>query len=360
VRRLRAEIDEAISRVLDGGWYVGGPEVERFESAFAGWLGVPHAVGVANGTDAIALALKAAGVGAGDEVVIPAASAYPTAVAIVQSGAVPVFADVGADGLLDAARAESAIGARTKAMVPVHLYGFACDLDAIAEICARRRLHLVEDCAQAHGTRFKGEPAGARSVAAAWSFYPTKNLGAVGDAGAVTTADDSVAARLRKMRNYGQTNRYEHDEPGVNSRLDPLQAAILQVKLRHLDEENQRRRQIAATYDTAFARCTRFTPLRPAPETVPSRHLYPVRVARAEDRGPLQDWLSERGIETLIHYPIAMPDQRASSPAWRKAGPYPNAQALCATVLSFPNHPELTSDQVAAVVDAAVDWNRAG
>ena len=356
-RRLRREIDEAVSRVLASGYYVGGPELEAFERDYARACGAPHAVGVANGTDAIALALIAAGVQPGDEVVVPALSAYPTTVGVVQARAIPVFADVRLeDGLLDPEAARRAVTPRTRAILPVHLYGMTADLDAVSAIAAANALVVVEDCAQAHSATFAGRPAGSAGIAAAWSFYPTKNLGAVGDAGAVTTADAELAARLRRLRNYGQANRYEHVEPGVNSRLDPLQAAILAVKLRHLADETAARRRIADRYDAELAGLDAVVPLRAPRACVPSRHLYPVRVAEPAMRESLQRALTEAGVETLIHYPIPMPDQRATPDAWRARASYPVARTLCASLLSLPLHPDLADGQVELVISAVRAW----
>jgi dTDP-4-amino-4,6-dideoxygalactose transaminase len=357
--RLRADLDAAWARVSASGWYVGGPEVEAFEARFAAFTGVRNAVGVANGTDAIALALRALGVGAGDRVIVPALSAYPTTVGVVQAGATPLFVDVGEDGLIAPSAVERALGATpsVRAVVCVHLYGVCADAPALRALVGRRGVALVEDAAQAHlATRAGGGP-GSWGDAAAWSFYPTKNLGAFGDAGAVTTADDAVAARLRRLRNYGQENRYEHVEVGFTSRLDPLQAAILMVKTAALEIETQRRREIGARYDRAFSDVG--GALRPLPipaGCVPNRHLYPVLVASAGDRPAFQAHLDARGVETLIHYPIAMPDQRASDPAWSAGEAFPVARSICERVVSLPVHPDLTDDEVERVTAAVLTW----
>lgn len=360
-RRHATEIDAAVARVLASGYYVGGPEVEALEAAFSAFAKTPHTVGVANGTDAIALGLIAAGVAPGDEVIVPALSAYPTTVAVVQAGGIPVFVDVQQqNGLLDPALVRSAITPRTRAIVPVHLYGMCCDLDAIDVLRAAHGLVMVEDCAQAHGASYRGRPAGTVGIAAGWSFYPTKNLGAVGDAGATTTRSAELAARLKRLRNYGQANRYEHVERGFNSRLDPLQAAILGVKLRHLDAENTRRRELADRYDAGLSDLTAIVPLTVPADSVSSRHLYPVRLQDASRREAFQTKLAAEGIETLIHYPIAMPDQPATPAAWRRDGAYPNARGLAASLVSLPLHPELEPAQVDHVIATVRRWVQDG
>lgn len=354
-RRLRPALDTALARVVASGWYIGGPEVGAFEEAFAAAAGAAHAVGVANGTDAITLALRALGVGAGDEVVVPAVSAYPTTVGIVRAGAVPAFVDVDASGLLDPAAVAAALTPRVRAVVCVHLYGNCAPGAALAALCERHGLVLVEDCAQAHGAARDGRPAGSWGHAAAWSFYPTKNLGALGDAGAVTCADGEVAARLRRARNYGQRNRYEHSEWGINSRLDPVQAAVLAVKLPHLAADNQRRRAVAARYDEAFAGAA-VQPIPVPPGCLPNRHLYPVLLRSGDERQALQVTLNAAGVETLIHYPIPMPDQPASEPVWSGGRAFPAARALCGRVLSLPVYPELSDAQVGTVIAAVSGW----
>jgi dTDP-4-amino-4,6-dideoxygalactose transaminase len=357
-RRLRAEIDAAWQRVAGSGWYVGGPEVEAFETRFADFVGVPHAVGVANGTDAIALGLRALGIRPGDEVIVPALSAYPTTVGVVQAGAVPRYVDVGADGLIDPALVERALEPAVRAVVCVHLYGSCADGAALAGLAAARGVVLLEDAAQAHGAARAGQRAGSWGAAGAWSFYPTKNLGALGDAGAVTCRDEAMAARLRRLRNYGQQNRYEHVEEGVNSRLDPLQAAILAAKLGALEEETRRRRDVGARYDRAFAELGAVRPLPAPADGASNRHLYPVVVAEAARRSAFQAELAQRGIETLIHYPIAMPDQRASAPAWSGDRTFPVARSICERVVSLPSHPDLTDEEVGRVIEEVVDWAR--
>jgi dTDP-3-amino-3,4,6-trideoxy-alpha-D-glucose transaminase len=355
-RRQQSQIDAAILRVAASGWYVGGPEVEAFERAFARAAGLPFAVGVANGTDAIALALRAQGIGRDDQVVLPALSAYPTTVGVLQAGATPSFVDVDPHGLIDVEAVEGALGPRVRAVLCVHLYGNCADATALRRTCRDRGIALIEDCAQAHGAVRDGVAAGATGDAGAWSFYPTKNLGAHGDAGAVTCADEAMAARLARLRNYGQRTRYEHVERGFNSRLDPLQAAILSVKLANLESDNTRRRLIAQKYDAALAGTPHVVPVPVPPEAVPNRHLYPVVLGSTELRGSFQAFLAEHGVETLIHYPIAMPDQKASDPAWSQGRDFPRARKLCSCVVSLPCHPDLSDAQVAHVIEVTLDW----
>jgi dTDP-4-amino-4,6-dideoxygalactose transaminase len=351
-RRLRPAIDAALDRVAASGWYVGGPEVEAFEKAFAAHAGARHAIGVGNGTDAIALALRAVGVRRGDHVIVPSLSAYPTAVGVLQAEAVPSFVDVDESGLIDVSAVEQALTPSVRAIVCVHLYGNCADGGALAQLCAKHDRMLVEDCAQAHGASRDGKRAGSFGRAAAWSFYPTKNLGALGDAGAVTSDDDATAGTLRRLRNYGQRDRYEHVERGFNSRLDPLQAAVLAAKLPALEGDNARRRAIAERYDRAFAGLELVRPVPVPAGVVPNRHLYAVLLPSKDVRARFSAFLAERGIETLIHYPIAMPDQAASDAAWSAGRALPMARSLCARVVSLPLYPDLTDTQAEQVVAA--------
>jgi dTDP-4-amino-4,6-dideoxygalactose transaminase len=359
-RRQQPRIDAAILRVTASGWYVGGPEVEEFERAFARAAGLPFAVGVANGTDAIALALRALAIGRDDEVVLPALSAYPTTVGVLQAGATPSFVDVDPHGLIDVQAVEAALDPRVRAVLCVHLFGNCADTAALLRICRHRGIALIEDCAQAHGAARDGVVAGASGDMGAWSFYPTKNLGAHGDAGAVTCASEEMAARLARLRNYGQRTRYEHVERGFNSRLDPLQAAILSVKLANLESDNIRRRLIAQRYDAALAGTPCVVPVPVPPQAIPNRHLYPVVLGSPELRSGFQGFLAERGVETLIHYPIPMPDQKASAPAWSKGRDFPRARKLCSCVVSLPCHPDLSDAQVAHVIEVVSEWARQG
>ncbi len=347
----RAELDRAFASVLAGERYVLGEAVERFEGQFAGFCGAKHAVGVASGTDALALALGAVGVEAGDEVITAANTCAPTVAGIVATGAAPVLADVDADtATLDAGSVERAISERTKAVVPVHLYGQCADMDAIAAVAEQAGIRVVEDVAQAHGARFGDRTAGALADAAAFSFYPTKNLGALGDAGAVVTDDDGIADRVRLTRNYGYRERDNAVVKGQNSRLDELQAALLCVRLAHLDRENARRRELAEGY---------LVDLRDAPVALPVQadgrlHAWHLFVIRSRDRDGLQRALAERGVGTLVHYPRAIHQQPAFVQLDRP-GELGVSERLCQQVLSLPLYPELTDEERDTVVTALQD-----
>ena len=341
------DVRAAIDRVIARGWFVLGPEVEAFEEEFAAASGAACAVGVGSGTDAIALALRAVGIGAGDEVITAPLSAAYTALAIMMIGARPVFADIDAARLtIDPDRIRAAIGPRTRAIVPVHLYGQAADMTAIERIAADHHLAVVEDCCQAHLGTATGRPIGTIGAAGAFSFYPTKNLGALGDGGAIVTNDRALAASLRRLRNGGQADRYRHLEAGVNSRLDELQAAVLRARLPRLRAWTDRRRALAARYRDRLAG---------APVAVPpecdSGHVYHLFVVRSRQREALQRQLLDRGVETLVHYPMSIPRQ----PALRGLEPAecPVAAQACDEVLSLPLHHRLRDqevDEVAAAV----------
>jgi dTDP-4-amino-4,6-dideoxygalactose transaminase len=341
-----ADVGDAIARVIDRAWFVLGPEVEAFEREFALASGAPHAVGVGNGTDGLALILRALGVGAGDEVITTPLSAAYTALAIVMAGARPVFADIDPERLtLSPAAAERAITERTVALLPVHLYGQPADLPALAALAKRKGIALVEDCCQAHLATCEGQPVGTVGVAGAFSFYPTKNLGALGDGGAVITTDASLADRIRRLRNGGQTDRYHHVEIGVNSRLDELQAAILRARLPFTGKRSAERRALAALYRSLLSGAAVAIPREMDPGHV--YHLFPVR---AQHRTALQDRLRVSGIETLVHYPIVI----AQQPAFQAFAPVdcPEAVKAAGEVLSLPLYPGLSPEAVASVADA--------
>jgi len=344
------EIEQAMRRVLQSGWYVLGKEVEAFEQAWAAYCGTRHAIGVANGLDAIFLVLKAWGVGPGDEVIVPSNTYIATWLAASHCGATPVPVEpVGGTYNLDPARVEAAITPRTKAIVPVHLYGQCADMDPLMEIAARHGLKVVEDGAQGHGARYKGRRAGALGHAAAFSFYPGKNLGALGDGGAITTDDDALAQQLRTLRNYGSQKKYHNEVIGFNSRLDELQAAILSVKLAALDGQNARRAAIAAVYDEQLAGIPGLTlPVVPS-WTEPVWHLYVVRHARRDD---LARGLADLGIGTLVHYPIAPHLQAAYAQLGLEQGRFPLAEAIHREVLSLPMGPTMTREQAIEVARA--------
>lgn len=342
-----AAVRASIHRVIDRGWFILGPELEAFEREFAVACGTTHAVGVGTGTDALALALRALGIGAGDEVITSPLSAAFSGLAIAMAGATPVFADLDPARLtLDPAAAEAAITPRTAAIMPVHLYGQAADMNAFLAIASRHGLAIVEDACQAHGATCAGRPVGTFGAAAAFSFYPTKNLGALGDAGAVATSDASLAERLKRLRNGGQTDRYHHPEFGVNSRLDEIQAAILRARLPLLAAGNARRRVIAARYRAALAHGPAGVP--PECDSGHVYHLFPVLVG---DRDAFQAHLAAQGVGTLVHYPIPLPRQ----PAFARYSPAecPIADRVCADVCSLPLHSRLL-DADADVVAAAV------
>ena len=363
------EIRAAIERVVASGWFILGPEVDAFESEFARAMGAASAVGVGTGTDAIALILRALDIGPGDEVVTTPLSAAYTALAVMMAGARPVFADVDPVRLtLDPDQVEQAIGPRTRAILPVHLYGQAADMTALERIAARHHLPIVEDCCQAHLATAAGRPVGTIGVAGAFSFYPTKNLGALGDGGAVVTNDRALAARIRQLRNGGQSDRDHHEQAGVNSRLDELQAAVLRARLPRLASWTERRRTLAARYRGLLADEAGIEIL---PERDPGHvyHLFVVRVRDLRDdadgnaRSALQTSLAARGIETLIHYPVPIPRQ----PALAAMDPRdcPAAARACHEVLSLPLHPGLNDadvDMVASSVrgESAALIGRAG
>jgi dTDP-4-amino-4,6-dideoxygalactose transaminase len=348
---LRYELDDAIARVLDSGNYILSDEVDRFESAFATACGAAHAVGVASGTDAITIALLAAGVGPGDEVITAPNTCIPTIVGIERAGATPVLADVDpATYTLDPAEVERRLTPRTKAILPVHLYGQPADLEALLAL----GIPVVEDCAQAHGATVGGEPVGSLGVAAAFSFYPTKNLGALGDAGAVATRSDEIAGRARLLRNYGERERFEHVLRGLNSRLDPIQAAVLAVKLAHLGAAVDRRRRLASIYDEALAG-TQLT----APAAVPGRdHAYHLYVVQSPDRDRFRADLAEAGIGSAVHYPTPVHRQ----PAYRDLdvpGGFPVAESLCERVVSLPLSETHTDEEISAAAQAALELSAA-
>ncbi|MBI3932533.1 MAG: DegT/DnrJ/EryC1/StrS family aminotransferase [Acidobacteria bacterium] len=346
VAALRGEIDAAVSRVLDSGWFILGPEGEAFEDELAAALEARDAVAVANGTEAIQLALEALGVGPGDEVITSPLTAAFTALAVQRAGARPVFADLDPATLNVSPEAVArAMTPRTKALLPVHLYGHPVDLDPLLELARTRGIPLVEDACQAHGARYKGKTVGAISGIGALSFYPTKNLGAFGDGGAVLVNDPDVAGRLRQLRNGGQTDRYHHVTAGINSRLDELQAAVLRVKLRHLAAWNERRRAVAAIY----LREIEGAAVRLPEEQPYARTVYHLFVIRHPRRDSLATALEERGIGTLIHYPIPLHLQPAFAALGGKAGDFPVAEKAAGEILSLPLYPELTDAQAREV-----------
>ena len=346
---LKRELDDAIASVVGSGWFIGGPEVDCFEQEYAAYCGCKHAVGLANGLDALHLALRAMGVGAGDEVIVPSNTYIATWLAVTQCGATPVPVEPAADTFnIDPERIEAAITSRTKVILCVHLYGQPADLDPILTIARKRGLLVLEDAAQAHGARYKGRRLGGHGDVVAWSFYPGKNLGAMGDGGAVTTDDAVLADRIRVLRNYGSREKYVNEVQGYNSRLDPLQAAILRVKLRRLDDWNARRAEVALVYHRELADSGLDLPRAPDWAS-PVWHLY---VVQHPQRDALQAALTRAGIGTLIHYPIAPHRQQAYAASAFRADAFPIANRMAAQVLSLPMGPHLKAESASAVIRA--------
>ncbi|HUQ89831.1 MAG TPA: DegT/DnrJ/EryC1/StrS family aminotransferase [Vicinamibacterales bacterium] len=359
-----ADVRAAIDRVLASGWFILGPEVEAFEAEFAAASGVPHAVGVGTGTDAITLILRALDIGAGDEVITSPLSAAYSALAVMMAGARPVFADIDPERLtLDPRAAEAAITARTRAIMPVHLYGQAADMRPFEAIARKHNLAIIEDAAQAHLATADGRPVGTIGVAAATSFYPTKNLGAAGDGGAVLTRDAQLAARVKRLRNGGQTTRYRHEEFGVNSRLDEIQAAILRARLKYLPGWTAKRRSIAARYRSALSVSGAFSEgaatsggIHRVPREFDAGHVYHLFPVLTDARDRFQAHMKDCGIETLIHYPVPITQQpalAATNPAVCET-----AGRVCAQVVSLPMYPGLSDHAVDAVAAAAATFSR--
>ncbi|MDH5350200.1 MAG: DegT/DnrJ/EryC1/StrS family aminotransferase [Betaproteobacteria bacterium] len=349
----KVEIDAAVARVLEGGRYILGAEVEAFENEFARYIGAASALGVGSGTEALHVALAACGVGPGDEVVTVSHTAVATVAAIELCGARPVFVDIRPDTFtMDVTRLEAALGPRTKAIVPVHLYGHPADIVDIVAIAKRRGLRVVEDCAQAHGASVAGRKVGTFGDVGCFSFYPTKNLGAVGDGGAVTSNNPELANTMRLLREYGWAERYVSSVAGWNSRLDELQAAILRVKLRHLDEDNAARKRVASGYSEGLAG----TGLALPKESAGVSAVYHLYVARSLQRDALLDHLKAHGIGALVHYPVPVHMQ----PAYRQRSPdgalLMETERAAREVVSLPMYPEIGSTDVERVVKAVRDF----
>jgi dTDP-4-amino-4,6-dideoxygalactose transaminase len=345
---IERELKEAFSRLLGSSAFTLGVEVERFEAEFAAYAQAQHCVGVASGTAALSLMLEAYGIGPGDEVIVPAHTFIASALAVSHVGATPVLCEVlEGTGLIDPAAASAAVGPRTAAVLAVHLYGQACDMDPIHAFAGPRGLLVLEDAAQAHGATYHGRRAGSLGNAAAFSFYPSKNLGALGDGGAICTNDDVLAARLRRLRNLGQRAKGEHVEVGYNERLDGLQAALLRVKLTHLDKWNEARRVHAAQYRALLEPTVRLVEERPDSPSV--HHLFP---ARFENRDAISSALRKRGIETGVHYTPAVHHHPAWRPDQLRHGAVPIAEAWAAEEVSLPMHPDLTAEEVERVAEA--------
>ncbi len=346
---LQSEL-AATERVLRSGWWILGPEVAAFEREWAEWSGNDRAVGVANGMDALEIGLRALGIGPGDEVVTTPMTAFATVLAILRTGAEPVLADIDPDtAILDPESVARCLSARTRAVVVVHLYGQAGPVEVLSALCADRGLHLVEDCAQAHGARASGRPCGTWGAFGGWSFYPTKNLGCIGDGGALTTSSADLEEKARRLRNYGQSVRYHHPEIGLNSRLDELQAAILRERLTHLSAWTERRRTVARAYADGIR--------HPEVQVLPlpadrERHVHHLFVVTSPRRDALQAHLKACGVESLLHYPVPAHLQEPCRTVRRDPLGLGNAERHAGECLSLPMHPALSGSEVASVVAA--------
>lgn len=346
---IAEEVAEGFAKVIADTAFVLGPQVREFEAAFARFCEAPHCVGVANGTDAIELTVRALGLRAGDEVIVPANTFIASALGVVRAGARPVIVDCDEYQLLDPARIEASIGPRTRAVLPVHLFGQIADMEAIAEVAVASGLAVIEDGAQSQGARRNGRPSGAFGVAAATSFYPGKNIGAYGDAGAVVTASDEIAGHLRKLRNWGSETKYHHPEIGFNSRLDTLQAVVLSAKLKRLDAWNQARRRAAARYDELLAGVEAVELPKTLPGNEPVWHLYVVRVP---NRDAVLAKLNAEGIGAGIHYPVPLHLHGALSDLGYRQGDFPEAERAADEILSLPMYPHITEEQQRRVAEA--------
>lgn len=346
-KEYESSYQEAFSRTLHSGWYILGKEVEEFENKFAKYLGAKHVVGVANGLEAIQISLMVLGIGEGDEVITTPLSAVATTLAVMAVGATPVFVDIKEDGQLDENLVEQAITARTKAILPVHLYGNACNIQELNKISTDHDLYLIEDAAQAQGSSYQSKMLGTIGDLGCFSFYPTKNLGAIGDAGAITTNDEALATACKQIRDYGQESKYKHSRLGLNSRLDELQAAFLGEKLKTLDTMNDRRRNNAAIY-TKLLDTTKLEIITPVPNSIPNYHQFVIKVKRRDD---LQQHLKDLEIPTLIHYPILIPDQPLFKGKYDSL-PIPIAHRLVNEILSLPCGPYMTKEQIEEVSNA--------
>ncbi len=346
---IEDEVKQAVDEVLHDACFILGPPVARFEENFARFCEAEHCISVASGTDALHLIFRALGIGPGDEVIVPAFTFVATALGVSLAGGTPVLVDVNRrDALIDPKKIESAITPRTKAILPVHLYGRCADMDQINAVAAKHRLHVVEDACQAHGGTYKGRRAGSLGTAAAFSFYPGKNLGAYGDGGAITTSDSALADRLRLIRNWGSVRKYHHEEIGLNSRLDSIQAAILDVKLKHLEGWNRQREAHATLYDKLLAKHG-VKPIAAASNCQSAHHLYVVRV---KDRDAVVTNLNSASIGAGIHYPFPVHFLHAYKSIARVSGSLTESEAWAAECLSLPLYPELTTAQCEFVVSS--------
>lgn len=355
---IREELEREFQKVFEKTAFIMGPALAEFEEAFARYCRVKHAIGVANGTDALLLALKALGIGPGDEVITAVNTFIATAEAIVHAGATPVFVDCDPQTYnINVKQLEAKITPRTKAIIPVHLYGQPADMDPILELAKNRGLYVIEDAAQAHGATYRGRKAGSMSQIACFSFYPAKNLGAYGDAGAVVTNDDAIALTVRKLRDHGGVEKYQHDLVGYNSRLDTLQAAVLLVKLKYLDAWNRRRQENAQLYDALLAEVPGIVTPNVLEGATHVYHLYVIRVERGS-RDELQRFLRERGVHTGVHYPRPLHLTPAFGYLGYRMGDFPVAERYASQILSLPMYPELTREQIEYVVECIDEYAR--
>ena len=352
--KINQELKDAANRVIDSSWYILGKEVENFEIEFANYIGVKYCIGVGNGLEALHLILRAYGIGKDDEIIIPSNTYIATALAVSYSGAIPAFVEPNELTYnINPDLIEEKITKRTKAIIPVHLYGQSCDMDIINKIAKKYNLKVIEDSAQAHGATYKGRKCGTLSDASGFSFYPTKNLGAMGDAGAITTNDKDLAEKVKALRNYGSKEHYYNKYKGSNSRLDEMQAAILRVKLRHLDEFNNERKKIAKIYFDKLQNINLILPYIPEWAN-PGWYLF---VVRSKKRDELQKYLDSRGIETAIHYPIPIHSQEAYEDLGYKKGDFPIAEKMANEILSLPLWIGLEKEIMGKITKSIKDFN---
>ncbi|MBT3404888.1 DegT/DnrJ/EryC1/StrS family aminotransferase [archaeon] len=342
---IKDEINEAVMRVLEKGWFVLGEEGTKFEEEFSNFCGKEFGVGVNSGTDALKLALKAINIQQGDEVITVPNTAIPTVMAIIEAGAKPVFVDVGEDYLIDVSKIENAITPKTKAIMPVHLYGQVCEMKTILRIAERNNLKVIEDCAQAHGAEYKGKRVPIGNIGC-FSFYPSKNLGAYGEGGMIITNEEKVCEKLKLLRNYGQSSRYDAKILGLNSRLDEVQAAILRVKLKHLEGWNEQRRKYAQKYNQNLNEIIKIPK-----ENLFNKHVYHLYVIALKNRKEIMENLKREGIDTGIHYPIPLHLQEAFNYLNYKAGDFPVAEKNSKEILSLPIFPELEESEISEVCE---------
>ncbi|MGB9915118.1 MAG: DegT/DnrJ/EryC1/StrS family aminotransferase [Candidatus Bathyarchaeales archaeon] len=348
---IKCEIDEAIRQVIKKGVFILGEETEKFEREFSSYIGVKYGIGVNSGSDALFLALKALGISTGDEVITVSHTFIATVDAITRNGATPVFVDINPETYcIDAEEIERKITKKTKAILPVHIYGHPSDMDQILEIAQAHDLHVVEDACQAHGAEYKGKKVGSLSDASCFSFYPIKNLGAYGDGGIIATNNEELAAKLRMLRNYGQQQKYHHELIGINSRLDEIQAAMLRVKLKHLNEWNSKRRENAKIYNELLSEAKIITPAEKN-----AKHVYHLYVIRCKERDLLKQYLLKNEIQTLIHYPIPVHKQKAYLNLSSRHQ-LPITEEICKEILSLPMFPQLTKKEIETVANAVINF----